>query len=136
MAYSLDLRIRVISYIENGGSVVKAAQLFQVGRASIYRWLNRETLAATKVKRRNRKLDWAALRKDVAENPEARLIDRAKKFKVRPSAISYALKQMKITRKSGATPRRRQTQGNAHQDKNSFVIEKETEKKEYNTIEL
>ena len=118
MAYSLDLRIRVIDYVENGGSVVKAAKLFRVGRASIYRWLNRETLAATKVTRRNRKLDWAALRKDVAENPEARLIDRARKFKVRPSAISYALKQMKITRK-----------------KNSFVIEKETDKKEYNTIE-
>ena len=55
----------------------------------------------------------------MVENPESRLIDRAKKFEVRPSAISYALKQMKITRK-----------------KNSFVIEKEIDKKEYNTIEL
>ena len=119
MAYSLDLRISVINYIEKGGSVLKAAQLFQVGRASIYRWLNRETLAATKVERRHRKLDWSALRKDIVENPEARLIDRAKKFGVRPSAISYALKQMKITRK-----------------KNNFVIEKETDKKEYNIIEL
>ena len=119
MVYSLDLRIRVINYVENGGSVVKAAKLFRVGRASIYRWLNRETLEATKVKHRNRKLDWSALRKDVAENSEARLIDRAKKFGVRPSAISYALKQMKITR-----------------GKNSFVIEKGTDKKEYNTIEL
>ncbi len=119
MPYSLDLRIRVIDYIENGGSITKAAKLFQVGRASIYRWLNREKLEATKVKRRNRKLDWSALKKDVEENPESRLIDRAKKFGVRPSAISYALKIMKITRK-----------------KNSFVIKKETEKKEYNTIEL
>ena len=114
MVYSLDLRIRVINYVENGGSVVKAAKLFRVGRASIYRWLNRETLEATKVKHRNRKLDWSA-----SENSEARLIDRAKKFGVRPSAISYDLKQMKITRK-----------------KNSFVIEKGTDKKEYNTIEL
>ncbi len=118
MTHSLDLRIRVIDYIENGGSVTKAAKLFQVGRASIYRWLDRETLESTKVKHRNRKLDWSALRKDVTENPESRLIDRAKKFGVRPSAISYALKQMKITRK-----------------KNNFVIEKEIEKKEYSTIE-
>lgn len=103
MTHSLDLRIRVIDYIENGGSVTKAAKLFQVGRASIYRWLNRETLEITKVKRRNRKLDWSALKKDVAENPGIRLIDRAKKFKVRPSAISYALKQMKITRKKTAS---------------------------------
>jgi len=77
MSYSLDLRIRVIDYIENGGSITKAAKLFQVVRASIYRWLNREKLSATKVKRRNRKLDWSALRKDVEENPESRLIDRA-----------------------------------------------------------
>jgi len=50
-------------------------------------------------KRRQRKLDWQDLEKDVKENPEARLIDRAQKFGVRPSAISYALKEMKITRK-------------------------------------
>lgn len=54
---------------------------------------------ATQVKRRKRKLDWQALEKDVKENPDTRLIDRAKKFGVRPSAISYALKEMKITRK-------------------------------------
>ena len=119
MAYSWDLRIRVVEYVENGGSITKAAKLFKVGRASIYRWLGRETLEPTKVKRRHRKLDWSALKKDVVENPESRLIDRAKKFEVRPSAISYALKQMKITRK-----------------KKSFVIEKEIDKKEYNTIEL
>jgi putative transposase len=102
MAYSWDLRIRVIDYVENGGSVVKAAKLFQVGRASIYRWLSRETLEATKVKRRNRKLDWSALTKDVSQNPDRRLVDRAKQFGVRPSAISYALKQMKITRKKNS----------------------------------
>jgi putative transposase len=39
----------------------------------------------------------------VKENPDARLIDRAKKFGVRPSAISYALKEMKITRKKKET---------------------------------
>ncbi len=113
MAYSLDLRIRVIDYVENGGSVVKAAKLFQVGRASIYRWLNRETLEATKVKRRNRKLDWSDLKKDVEKNPERRLIDRAKQFGVRPSAISYALKQMKMTRKKTASlSRKKQTRKN------------------------
>jgi putative transposase len=99
MAYSLDLRKKVVDYVENGGSITKAAKLFKVGRATIYRWLGREDLQATKVKRRQRKLDWKALEKDVRENPDARLIDRAKKFGVRPSAISYALKEMEITRK-------------------------------------
>ena len=99
MSYSIDLRKRVVDYVKNGGRIAQAAGLFQVGRATIYRWLGRTDLKATKVKRRNRKLDWQGLEKDVKENPDARLIDRAKKFGVRPSARYYALKEMKITRK-------------------------------------
>jgi putative transposase len=71
MSYSLDLRKKVIDYVENGGSITKAAALFNI-------------------KHRQRKLDWKALSKDVQENPEARLRDRAEKFGVRPSAICYA----------------------------------------------
>ena len=100
MSYSLDLRKKVIDYVENGGSITKAAALFKIGRATIYRWLSREEGSATKVKHRQRKLDWKALERDVQENPEARLRDRAEKFGVRPSAICYALKKMKVTRKN------------------------------------
>jgi putative transposase len=99
MPYSLDLRKKVIEYVENGGKITKAAKVFKIGRATIYRWLNREELAATKVEHRQRKLDWKALEKDVQENPDAKLIERAKKFGVQPSAICYALKKIKITRK-------------------------------------
>ena len=99
MPYSIDLRKRVLDYVENGGGIAQAAVVFQVGRATIYRWMGRTDLKPTPVKRRKRKLDWKALEKDVQENPDVRLIDRAKKFGVRPSAISYALKEMKITRK-------------------------------------
>jgi transposase len=52
MAYSLDLRQKVIDYIENGGRVTKAPQVFGIRRASIYRWLERKELVATKVKYR------------------------------------------------------------------------------------
>ena len=99
MPYSLDLRKRVVEYMEKGGSATKAAKIYQVGRATIYCWLGRENLAPTVVERRNRKLDWKALAKDVEENPNDRLITRAKKFGVHPSAICYALKKMEITRK-------------------------------------
>ena len=44
MAYSLDLRKRIVDYVENGGGITKAAALFKVGRATIYRWLGREDL--------------------------------------------------------------------------------------------
>lgn len=106
MAYSLDLRKRVVEYIENGGSITQAAALFQVGRATIYRWLSRQDLKPTQVKTRRRKLDYQALEKDVAENPSARLIDRAQKFGVRPSAIHYALKKLKLRRKKNSLSRK------------------------------
>jgi transposase len=50
MAYSLDLRQKVVNYVENGGSITKAAAIFKVGRATIYRWLGREDLRPTQVK--------------------------------------------------------------------------------------
>ena len=37
-------------------------------------WLSRPKLEATKVKRRQRKLDWKELEKDVKQNPESRVI--------------------------------------------------------------
>ncbi len=63
MTYSLDLRQKVIDYIESGGKITKATKVFGIGRASIYRWLERKELEATKVKHRHRKLDWKELEK-------------------------------------------------------------------------
>ena len=57
MSYSIDLRKRVVDYVEKGGRIAQAAGLFPVGRATIYRRLGRTDLKATKVKRRKRKLD-------------------------------------------------------------------------------
>lgn len=102
MPYSLDLRERVVNFVEEGGSVSKAAQIYQVSRATIYRWLSREDLKPTQVTRRKRKLDWEALKKDVEQNPDTKLVERAQKFGVRSSAIFYALRKMKITRKKRA----------------------------------
>ena len=69
MPYSLYFRQKVINFVENGGRITKAAHTFGRGRASIYRWLSRTTLEATKVKIRQRKLDWKELEKDVKPNP-------------------------------------------------------------------
>ena len=51
-------------------------------------------MSATKVKSCQRKLDWKELEKDVKQNPESKLSDRAKKFGVNQPAIFYALKRM------------------------------------------
>ena len=113
MTYSLDLRQKVINYIESGGKIAKAAKVFGIGRASIYRWLERKNLEATKVKYRYRKLDSKELEKYIKANPEVKLKLIAEKFEVSTTAIWTALKKMKITRK-----------------KKNFVTKKEVEKKE------
>ena len=71
MPYSLDFKKKVINFVENGGMLTKAAHIFGIGRASIYRWLSRPKLSATKVKSSQRKLDWKELEKDVKQNPES-----------------------------------------------------------------
>ena len=94
MPYSLDLREKVINFVENGGTITKAAYTFGIGRASIYRWLSRPKLSATKVKSRQIKLDGKELEKDVKQNPESKLSDRTKKIGVNQPAIFYALKRI------------------------------------------
>ena len=74
MPYSLDFRKKVINFVENGGTITKAAHTFGIGRASIYRCLSRQKLSATQVKSRQRKLDWKELEKDVKQNPESSIV--------------------------------------------------------------
>ncbi len=102
MAYSLDLRIRVVEFVEQGRGVSEAVKVFKVSRPTIYRWLAREDLRPTVVEERQSKLDKEALRKDVEENPDAKLADRAEKLGVKTNTVWYALKKMKITRKKNA----------------------------------
>lgn len=40
-AYSIDLRTRVLHYLKKNSNKEAASQLFQVSRATIYRWLAR-----------------------------------------------------------------------------------------------
>ena len=71
MPYTLDLRQKVINFVENGGTITEAAHRFGTGIALIYRWLSHQKISATKVKCRQRKLDWKDLEKDVKQNPES-----------------------------------------------------------------
>ena len=74
MPYNLDFRQKVINFVENGGTMTEVAHLFGIERASIYRWLTRPKLSATKVKSRQRKLDQKELEKDVKSNPESLIV--------------------------------------------------------------
>ena len=112
MAYSLDLRQRVIERVKQGHSVEATAELFQVSPATIYRWRNRSSLERTVVTQRRRKLAPDALQQHVRDYPEARLKDRATHFNVHPSAIGHALKRHRITVKKNSCATVNATIGN------------------------
>ena len=86
MAYSSDLRTRVLQFIENGGSKTEAAKRFNVGRTAIYRWLNaKDPLTPGKPgPRKPRLLDPTALAEHVKRHPDQTLKERARHFGVSP----------------------------------------------------
>jgi excisionase family DNA binding protein len=101
MAYSTDYRRRVIVFVKEGGSKREAARLFKVSRETIYQWLEcGDALSLKPAKTRRRKIDKEALKRHVRECPDALLRERAVVFKVDPSAIFYALKTLKIVKKT------------------------------------
>jgi putative transposase len=102
LSYSVDLRERVVSYVRGGGSRADASRLFQVGRTTLYHWLNATDLHPRPAKERRRKLDKAALAAHVRDYPDALLRERAAYFGVRINAVWMALKKLKITKKNDA----------------------------------
>ena len=101
MAYSSDLRTRVLQFIANGGSKTEAAKRFKVGRTAIYRWLNaKDPLMCGKPgPRKPRLLDPTALAEHVKTHPDQTLKERAKHFGVSPACVGYGLKRLGYTRK-------------------------------------
>ena len=101
MRYSSDLRLRVIRFVENGGSKVQAAQRFGVSRASIYRWLNAtDPLDYQKPGPRGpRLLDYQQLEQHVAEFPDLTQQERATHFGVSRACIGHGLKKIGCVRK-------------------------------------
>lgn len=101
---SIDLRKRVIAFVQGGGSKLAAAEQYNVSRNSVYRWLalleKTGDLAVEKGKKPGPKgIDEAELRAYIAAHPEAYCREIAVEFGVWPQAISRACKRFGITRK-------------------------------------
>lgn len=99
MTYSLDLRERVVRYVNNGGTKAAASRKFEISIWCVNDWCKRQSLTPDKRKRTPYKLDWAALKSHVQRYPDQLIHERAAYFNVSYFAIWYALKQMKITHK-------------------------------------
>jgi transposase len=112
-SYSVDLRERVLQYLEKNKNREAASRLFQVGVATIYRWLSRKKEKGNVEPLRRpyvyKKIDDQKLIDYIEKNPDHFLSEIAKHFNLTPQAIFYALKRLKITRKKSSRSTRKET---------------------------
>jgi putative transposase len=101
-AYSEDLREKVISHIMSGCSKREAAKVFNIGEATVYRWIDLQKQGDIKPKKRTdypRKVDEQKLREYVAQNPDHTLKQIAASLGLKFQNVGKWLKRLKITRK-------------------------------------
>jgi transposase len=101
-AYALDLRERVIKFLEAGGSKVEAARRFDLGRRTVYRYLaaaKAGTLAPKTTWGKWRKLDPQKLQAHVRKQPDATLQEIATRFAVSHNAVWVRLGKLGFTLK-------------------------------------
>lgn len=109
MAHSTDIKNRVLSFINEGGSKADAAKIFKVGERTIYSWLYAVDIPPKTPLPRVRKLKKEELIAHLNNFPNAFLRERAQHFGVRVSTISMALKRFGFSKKND-TLRRKKSQ--------------------------
>lgn len=109
--YSIDLRERVLSYIEDGHTQKEASQVFNVTRQTIYNWLClKNKTGSLKMcrsgKRKASRFDEDKLREHVLNHGDAYLYEIGSCFGGSTSGAYRALKRLKITRKKSLSSTR------------------------------
>jgi len=102
-AYGLDLRRRVINYLDEGHTYKETSELFNVAIRTISNWvsLRKETgsLKAIPVPRSPHKLKDEDLLEYVKRNPDAYLREIASYFKCGVTSVHDALKRLGVVYK-------------------------------------
>jgi transposase len=107
MAYSIDFIKRAVAYRQEGHTFEQLREAFNIPSATFYDWEEKlnNGYYDIKIKReRRRKIDKEALKKAVAEKPDAFLKEYAEQFNCTPTAVFYALKNLNITLKKRPLP--------------------------------
>jgi len=102
MSYSIDLREKVLKYVEKGGSISEASRLFDISRPAIYQWIKKKNLGSLKDKpprRPWRKINPEEVTAFVEKHSDLTLADYAKHFGIKPSSMFNVFKRLNISRK-------------------------------------
>jgi len=98
MAYSLDFRRKVLSVREKEGlTIAEVADRFDVGVASVVRWIKHIDRKPQGF--RQRKIDLDVLRQDIVDYPDAYQYERAARLGVAQNAVFLALRKLGVTYK-------------------------------------
>lgn len=98
MTYSVKFRKHVLATRENEDlTIIETSKRFNIGLASIVRWLRNVT--PKKPIRPMRKINLELLRQDVEEVKDLFIKDRAKKFNVSTESMRRALLKIGFTHK-------------------------------------
>ena len=104
-AYTLDLRERVVKFVQGGGTRAEAARRFSVGERSVYRYLaaaKTDSLAPKTSWGGWRKLDPAKLATHVRQHPDATLHELKTAFAVSHNAVWVCLGHLGLTLKKNS----------------------------------
>ena len=102
MSYEVSFRKRILKSLDEGKSITKTAQLFDISVSSIKRWRKKQATGSLEdpVRKRNfKKIDPAKLEAYVLEHPDAYLSELAEVFQCATSSIHEALAKLNFTRK-------------------------------------
>ena len=102
--YSLDLRERVLRYIEQGHLQEEACKVFNVSRKTIYNWIREQRTTGDLSLHRAKSYQTTKFRAQdlkayIALHEDAHLDEIAQAFKASKSGAYRALKRLNITRK-------------------------------------
>jgi len=112
MAYSLDLRQRVIDHVDAGGSKISASKLFDVAEKTVRNWvsLHKETGSVNPRPHRGGKkstIDSEKFKSYVDANPDKTLKEIGAHFKLSYEGAAYNLRKHGYVHKKNASLQRK-----------------------------